>query len=245
MAGEITYADLNLPGARSSSRPPQPSQHFSSSPCPRWHRIAAGVGWAGNIILTIAVIVMGAWVSQLHGSCEGGTRGTLSTPGNSEIRLAGSAECRSCLEEFRSHLKPVLCQPHSFPEGAGCRLCPRDWLLRGEQCYWLSKESKDWAGSRTDCEGKSSRLLVLRSQEELDSLQNVTHGSSYFWVGLRLAPAQGRWAWVDGSPLEPERFSISGSAATNSCGCVKGSRLQSETCDAEFKWLCQKDAVVI
>lgn len=32
-----------------------------SPPCPWWHRIAVGVGWTGNIVLTIAVIALGVW----------------------------------------------------------------------------------------------------------------------------------------------------------------------------------------
>ncbi|XP_075769621.1 killer cell lectin-like receptor subfamily B member 1B allele A isoform X2 [Pelodiscus sinensis] len=166
MAGEVVYADLNIPGASSSSRPPQGSPHLRPPPCPRWHRIAVGAGWAGNVVLTVAVIALGVWVSQLRGSGEGQTGGARNTPENSETGIS-STECSSCLEDFRSRLKPILCEPHSFPGGAGCKLCPRDWLLRGDKCYWLSKGSKNWAGSRDDCLGKSSRLLVLQSQEEL------------------------------------------------------------------------------
>lgn len=39
--------------------------------------------------------------------------------------------------------------------------------------------------------------------------------------------------------------SFSGSAAGNSCGWIKGSQVLSETCAAELKWICQKEAAVI
>ncbi|XP_075769620.1 killer cell lectin-like receptor subfamily B member 1B allele C isoform X1 [Pelodiscus sinensis] len=244
MAGEVVYADLNIPGASSSSRPPQGSPHLRPPPCPRWHRIAVGAGWAGNVVLTVAVIALGVWVSQLRGSGEGQTGGARNTPENSETGIS-STECSSCLEDFRSRLKPILCEPHSFPGGAGCKLCPRDWLLRGDKCYWLSKGSKNWAGSRDDCLGKSSRLLVLQSQEELDSIQNVTQDANAAWIGLKVTPPGGNWTWVDGSLVDPARFPVSSPADGNSCGEIRGSRIQWETCDAEFKWICQRDAVVI
>ncbi|XP_075770318.1 killer cell lectin-like receptor subfamily B member 1B allele A [Pelodiscus sinensis] len=247
MAGEIVYADLNIPGASFSPRPPKQSPHLSSPPCPRWHRIAVGAGWAGNIVLTIAVIALGVWVSQLQGSCEGQCRGTWNTPEKSETGIVNCTECSSSLEHFRNHLKSILCGPqhNSSTGGAGCKLCPVNWLQRGDKCYWLSEERKDWAGSREDCSGKHSRLLMLQSQEELDSLQAVTQNANPVWTGLKVTAPGGKWTWVDDSRLDPARFPVSGPVDGNSCGGITGSRIQSETCDAELQWLCQKDAAVI
>ncbi|XP_065271171.1 killer cell lectin-like receptor subfamily B member 1B allele C [Emys orbicularis] len=247
MAGEIVYADLNIPGANSSSRPPQRSQHFSSPPYPRWHRIAVGGGWAGNIVLTIVVIVLGVWVFQLHVSCEGQTRGTLNTSENNDTRIVSSLECSSCLEDFRSRLKPILCEPHngSLAEDSGCKLCPRDWRLHGDKCYWPSKERKNWTGSRDDCLWKNAQMLVIQNQEEMDSIQDVVQDANPIWIGLKVTHPGRNWTWVDGSPLDPMLFSVSVSAEGNSCGSIGDSRIQSETCGAEFKWICQKEAAVI
>ncbi|XP_067405070.1 killer cell lectin-like receptor subfamily B member 1B allele C [Emydura macquarii macquarii] len=247
MAGDIIYADLNIPGASSSSRPPQRSQHLSSPPCPRWHHIAVRVGWAGNIVLTIAVIVLGVWVSQLHVPCEGQTGGAQNTSEKNETRIVNSTECSSCLEDFRSRLKPILCEPHngSMAEGSGCKLCPRDWQLHGDKCYWLSKEHKAWTGSREDCSQKSSRMLVIQTQEEMDFIQDVIRGANQVWTGLKVTPPERTWTWVDGSRLDQTLFQVLGSAEGSSCGTLKGSRIHSETCDAELKWICQKEAVVI
>ncbi|XP_065420340.1 killer cell lectin-like receptor subfamily B member 1B allele A, partial [Chrysemys picta bellii] len=167
-----------------------------SPPCPRWHRIAVGVGWAGNIVLTIAVIALGVW---------GQTRGALNTSENNETRFISSTECSFCPEDCRYCLKPILCEPHngSFAGGSGCKLCPRDWRLHGNKCYWLSKERKDWTGSRDDCSGKSSRMLVIQNREEMDFIQDVVQNAGYIWIGLKVTPTEGKWTWVDGSPLDP------------------------------------------
>nr|XP_025038664.1 killer cell lectin-like receptor subfamily F member 1 [Pelodiscus sinensis] len=171
----------------------------------------------------------------------------LNTSEKSESRIVNCTECSSSLEDFRSRLKSILCEPQhgSLAGDAGCKLCPRDWLLRGDQCYWLSKGSKNWVESWDDCLGKSSRLLVLQSQEELDAIQNVTQVANSVWVGLKVTPPREKWTWTDSSRLDPARFPISSSAADSSCGSIKGSRIQWETCDAEFKWICQKEAAVI
>ncbi|XP_065420316.1 killer cell lectin-like receptor subfamily F member 1 [Chrysemys picta bellii] len=223
------------------------SSCLGSPPCPWWHRIAVGVGWAGNIVLTIAVIALGVWVFQLHVSCEGQTRGTLNTSENNETRIVSSTECSSCLEDFQSRLKPILCEPYngSLAEGSGCKLCPRDWRLHGDKCYWLSQERKDWTGSRDDCSGKSAHMLMIQNQEEMDSIQDVVQDANSIWIGLKVTPPGKDWTWVDGAPLDPMLFSVSVSAEGNNCGWIGDRRIQSETCGAEFKWICQKEAAAI
>ncbi|KAH1183039.1 hypothetical protein KIL84_004531, partial [Mauremys mutica] len=154
--------------------------------------------WQTDVLKTLVDL-------QLPVSCEGETRGATNASENDGARIVSSTECSFCLEDFRSRLKSILCEPHngSLAEASTCKLCPRDWLLHGDKCYWLSKESKDWTGSRDDCWGKSSRMLVIQNQEEMDFIQDVTQVSSYVWIGLTVTPAGGKWTWVDGSPLDP------------------------------------------
>ncbi|CAM5171249.1 unnamed protein product [Eretmochelys imbricata] len=95
--------------------------------------------------------------------------------------------------------------PSLPPEGSGCNLCPRDWLLHGDNCYWLSKERKDWTGSHDDCSGKSSRMLVIQNWEEMDFIQDVVQDANCIWIGLEVTPPGGKWTWVAGSPLDPVR----------------------------------------
>ncbi|XP_065419944.1 killer cell lectin-like receptor subfamily F member 1 [Chrysemys picta bellii] len=187
-----------------------------------------------------------------------------------EVMLVGSGK-------YFEELKAMVLSPLD-EEGSGCKLCPRDWLLHGDKCYWLSKERKDWTGSRDDCSGKSAHMLVIQNQEEMsyqsqeqafngstkgalacysvftptpllctsqDFIQNVTQGASYVWIGLNMTSPGGKWTWVDGSPLDHARFPVSSSADGKSCGRIKGSRIYSESCRAEQKWICQKEAAVI
>ncbi|XP_034613538.1 killer cell lectin-like receptor subfamily B member 1B allele C isoform X2 [Trachemys scripta elegans] len=216
MAGDIVYADLNIAGA--SSRPPHPTQHLSLPQCPHWHRLALGVGWAGNVILAGAVIVLGVWVTK-------GSR----------------------LEDFRSQLKQTLCVSSlsNSTEGSECKLCPRDWLLHKGKCYWVSKEIKSWKKSFEDCTVKTSQMLVIQDQDEMDFIRNVTKGVNRVWIGLNVTSPERTWMWVDGSLVNQTLFPITSLAEPNSCGVTKGDQIRSDVCGAQFKWVCQKEALQI
>uniref|UniRef100_A0A8C0QN26 C-type lectin domain-containing protein n=1 Tax=Chelonoidis abingdonii TaxID=106734 RepID=A0A8C0QN26_CHEAB len=134
---------------------------------------------------------------------------------------------------------PVLRGPRRFSP-THCKLCPMDWLSHRGKCYWFSKDSKNWTESRADCSAKSSRKLVIQDQEEMEFIQNVTRGKYHVWLGLSVTSAEKNWTWVDNSV-----FPVTGPTDVNSCGVIKGNRIHSETCSAEFKWICQKEAVLL
>ncbi|XP_053904002.1 killer cell lectin-like receptor subfamily B member 1B allele C [Malaclemys terrapin pileata] len=238
MAGEIVYADLNLSPGFPGSRAPLSAQPHSP-PSPRWHRTALWVGWIGNIVLVIAVIALGIWVSHLV-SEKGQTPAAPGSDGAGS-RDPSTAECSTRLERFRSQLCPPA--PPGPAGGPGCKLCPTDWRLRGDKCYWVSRGSKTWSESRTDCSARGSQLLVIRDREELESLQDLTEGTSQFWIGLSIPSPEKAWTWLDGSRLDQTLFPVSGPAEGNHCGAVEGNRIRSDTCSSGVQWICQQDAV--
>ncbi|XP_039373079.1 killer cell lectin-like receptor subfamily B member 1B allele C [Mauremys reevesii] len=247
MAGEIVYADLNLSPGFPGSRTPLSAQPLGPA-CPWWHRTALWGGWIGNIVLVVAVIVLGIWVSYFvsekgqtpaaPGSDGAGSRDTATPPGSGD---PSTAECSARLERFRSQLCPPA--PPGPAGGSGCKFCPTDWQLRGDKCYWVSRGSKTWSESRADCSARGSQLLVIRDREELESLQNLTQGPNQFWVGLSVSSLEKAWTWLDGSRLDQTQLPVSGPAEGNSCGVVKGNQIHSDACSSAFPWICQRDAV--
>nr|XP_048690893.1 killer cell lectin-like receptor subfamily B member 1 isoform X1 [Caretta caretta] len=231
-------------------------------PSPRWHRTALWVGWIGNVVLVMAVIALGIWVSHLMsekgrtlaspgsdgagcrdtatppGSEGAGSRDTATPPGSAD---RSTAECSARLEHFRSQLCPPA-QPGPAG-GSGCKLCPTDWQLHGDKCYWVGSGSKTWSESRSDCSARGSQLLVIRDKAELESLQPLTRGTYQFWVGLSRPSPEKVWTWLDGSPLDQTLLPVSGQAEGNSCGVVNRNRIGSDTCSSAFQSICQRDAV--
>uniref|UniRef100_A0A8C4W2E3 C-type lectin domain-containing protein n=1 Tax=Gopherus evgoodei TaxID=1825980 RepID=A0A8C4W2E3_9SAUR len=61
----------------------------------------------------------------------------------------------------------------------GCRLCAPNWLLHGDKCYWLSKESKKWNESREDCSAKSSQMLMSQDQREM--VKSIAGCGNFSW----------------------------------------------------------------
>ncbi|XP_044839144.1 killer cell lectin-like receptor subfamily B member 1A [Mauremys mutica] len=241
----------SLFAAGNQAADPEPPTLPVPAPCRHRHCLVA-LG-AGCISLTLAVIVLSRVVSHLvsekgqtpaaAGSDRAGSRDTATPPGSDGAgsRDPSTAECSARLERFRSQLCPPA--PAGPAGGSGCKLCPTDWRLDGDKCYWVSRGSKTWSESRADCSARGSQLLVIRDREELESLQALTGGTSQFWVGLSVPSPEKAWTWLDGSRLDQTQFPASGPAEGNSCGVVEGNRIRSDTCDSGFQWICQRDAV--
>uniref|UniRef100_A0A8C3P566 C-type lectin domain-containing protein n=1 Tax=Chrysemys picta bellii TaxID=8478 RepID=A0A8C3P566_CHRPI len=183
--------------------------------CPLWHR----VGWAGNIVLLGAVIVL-AVLGELHVSL--------------------------LVEQVRTIRSIILIiVPFPRPEGSGCKLCPRHWVPHRDKCYWLSEENQYWSRGWDDCSRRGSHLLVIQDREELEFTQNLTGNQNPVWIGLNITSPGRKWTWVDGSPLNQTLFTVSGPAEENSCAAVKKNQIKSEICNTHYKWICQKEAVRI
>ncbi|KYO29948.1 killer cell lectin-like receptor subfamily F member 2 isoform B [Alligator mississippiensis] len=191
MAGEIVYADLNVPSEPPCPKLPSSRRKLSPQVSPRWHRVALCAAWIGNIILGTAVIAMVLW------------------------------------------------------EGPGCRLCPVDWKLHGDKCYWVSSKPKSWSESREDCAARSSQLLLIQDREELDFMKNLTKANKHFWIGLFVPSPEKGWTWLNGSQLNPAVLPVPSLPEGKVCGAVSGNQIQSESCSTGFLWICQKDAVLI
>ncbi|KAM9119340.1 killer cell lectin-like receptor subfamily B member 1B allele A isoform 2-T2 [Pangshura tecta] len=238
MAGEIVYADLNI--LRASSSPLHPPRHLNHPQCLCWHRLAAGLGAAGILILLGAVIAMGVWVSQLKGRLN-----SLENNSTRE-RIIHQSNCSTDLKDFHFQLKQFVCESsHSnSAEGSGCKLCPQNWLLHRDKCYWVSKEKNPWNKSRDDCSRRSSRLLVIQDQDEMTFIQNTSKDANQIWLGLTVTSPARKWTWVDGSVFNPTLFKVVAPAEGNSCGMIKDG-INFETCGAASKWICEKGPLQI
>uniref|UniRef100_A0A8C3RML8 C-type lectin domain-containing protein n=1 Tax=Chelydra serpentina TaxID=8475 RepID=A0A8C3RML8_CHESE len=137
-----------------------------------------------------------------------------------------------------SHNTKTRGHPTKLIDGSGCKVCPRDWLPHRDKCYWVSKESMFWSESFKDCEMRTSQMLVIQDREEMEFIQNITQGTNLVWIGLTIKSPEKKWTWVDTSPLDQ----ITGSAEGNSCGMIRRNRINSESCNTEFKWICQMES---
>ncbi|XP_039374385.1 killer cell lectin-like receptor subfamily F member 1 [Mauremys reevesii] len=229
-------------------RPHEGSLSAAGNQAPCRHRhclVALGTGW---VTLTLAAIVLSRvgfqGYSQEHQTMPA-SRGPEDV-GDAQ-RSGNGAECSYSLQDFRSHLRQSLCglPQSSSAEGSGCKLCPRHWVPHMDKCYWLSEENQYWSWGRDDCSRRGSHLLMIQDREELEFIQNLTGNRIPAWIGLSITSPGRKWTWVDGSPLNQTLFTVSGPVKENSCAAVKKTQIKSEICNTDYKWICQKEAVLI
>ncbi|XP_038226757.1 killer cell lectin-like receptor subfamily B member 1B allele C [Dermochelys coriacea] len=239
----VIYTYLNHPAGSLPIDTSAPAQHHTCPQCPLWHRVSC----AGNFVLLGAVIVLVVLVCQRPSQ----NRHTAAVPQTAQksdsCEINRNTTVYNCtLEDFRSYLKQNLCEvENSSAEGSECKLCPRHWVPHRDKCYWLSEENQYWSRGRDDCSRRGSQLLVIQDQEELEFIQNTTRNQNPMWIGLNITSPGRKWTWMDGSPLNQTRFTVLGSAEENSCAAVKKNQIQSELCTTVYKWICQKEAVLI
>uniref|UniRef100_A0A8C0IPC4 Uncharacterized protein n=1 Tax=Chelonoidis abingdonii TaxID=106734 RepID=A0A8C0IPC4_CHEAB len=101
--------------------------------------------------------------------------------------------------------------------GSGCKLCPTDWQLRGDKCYWVSRGRKTWSESRTDCSARAAPAGLGPGCRVQGLIGHI--------VGLGL--------FLVSDPVE------------NSCGAVWGKWIHSDACSSGLHWICRRDAVLL
>ncbi|XP_028938442.1 natural killer cells antigen CD94-like [Ornithorhynchus anatinus] len=77
--------------------------------------------------------------------------------------------------------------------------CPENWIWNRGNCYYLSRENKNWSESQTACRSMNSSLLMIEDREELQDFLKLL--KSYYWIGLSRTGSAGPWLWEDGSGL--------------------------------------------
>lgn len=95
-----------------------------------------------------------------------------------------------------------------------CYTCEAGWEHHGGTCYHFSISKSSWNQSRADCRAEGGDLVKIDSREEQRFLDGrvrdlMNEYEDRFWIGLTDSAAEGRWMWVDNTPLN-ESFWLSG-----------------------------------
>uniref|UniRef100_A0A3B5M392 C-type lectin domain-containing protein n=1 Tax=Xiphophorus couchianus TaxID=32473 RepID=A0A3B5M392_9TELE len=149
--------------------------------------------------------------------------------------------------------------------------CEAEWEPHGGSCYYFSTNKSSWTDSRRSCQHHGSDLVKIDSREEQLFLWKKLrrfiypmkmNGTKNFWIGLTDSKEEGKWFWVDGSPLNKSLSFWSEDQPGNKHGgnktakdrdCVRMERKTKEeeliywfhaSCDDPLRSICEKAANV-
>uniref|UniRef100_A0A8C8W3S1 C-type lectin domain-containing protein n=1 Tax=Peromyscus maniculatus bairdii TaxID=230844 RepID=A0A8C8W3S1_PERMB len=126
-----------------------------------------------------------------------------------------------------------------------CRPCPWDWTLFQGNCYFFSTFQQNWKESLIACEEVGAQLVVIKSHEEQSFLQQTSKKIGYVWMGLSDMKQEGKWVWLDGSPLKWSQYWAPGepnNVYDEDCADFSDNGWNDNTCSLEKFWICKKPA---
>ncbi|XP_066109255.1 killer cell lectin-like receptor subfamily F member 1 [Saccopteryx bilineata] len=200
--------------------------------CPKWHQTALRLTSVALVVLVATVIGLTLWVSHLS---------TNSFSDNHSTEMFGSkngtSNC-SCMTSL-----PRKQQGNAnFTTNPRLNLCPNDWVQEKGKCYNFLKTFKSWVDSQKSCLKMKSHLLMIQDKAELDFIQTSIQDGIYFWIGLNITHPQITWTWLDGTPLNPQLFHVTGKVEDKACAMITKKGVFSEKCHTHSYWICQ-DAI--
>ncbi|XP_056891300.1 CD209 antigen-like protein C isoform X13 [Takifugu flavidus] len=125
--------------------------------------------------------------------------------------------------------------------------CPQDWLAFASSCYYVSTQRRSWNESRQYCLQNDADLVVISSIEEQKVLSGFIKAA---WVGMTDREEEGKWTWVDGTPVNTERRELwargqpDGAFGGEDCGELRAmcqfNGLNDYNCSSRIQWICEK-----
>nr|XP_057938248.1 CD209 antigen-like protein E [Doryrhamphus excisus] len=133
------------------------------------------------------------------------------------------------------------------PKGGGetRESCPEDWLLFSFSCYYISSRRKSWDDSRLDCLQRGADLVIINNRQEQAFLTGFAEAA---WIGMSDRDQEGKWMWVDGTPvkdkLEWALGQPDGAFGGEDCGELRSMMnflgLNDYSCIVRSQWICEK-----
>ncbi|XP_032436978.1 hepatic lectin-like isoform X2 [Xiphophorus hellerii] len=256
-AAEVTYADVKLPKSRAKAdirlspevtysevrrqrKLTEDSQPFDSSemrkPQPRRQikpRLTAERAALLVLSVLLAAAIIALSVTQMNNRNI-----------HSELEMCKASPPPTC---------PSADKRETFLK------CEAGWEKHGGNCYYFNINKSSWNDSRRFCQHHGSDLVKIDSREEQMFLQSkLKKDRDSFWIGLTDSQTEGKWFWVDGSPLDPSlsfwhNIEPNNSAGKNPAGedCGRMEKRENNkdlnnwddySCDVQIKSVCEKPA---
>ncbi|XP_040292482.1 natural killer cells antigen CD94-like [Bufo bufo] len=198
--------------------------------------------WNGTIIVFLLILIIilsctiGVLVYQMQSYFENKKNGTRST-WDAEFKDKCSL----------SYLRAELCikNPNTTNDQENeCKLCPANWKLFQENCYLIynNTQIKSWNDSQTYCIGMKSHLLVIENKEQMAFLDQIVYRDASYWIGLYFDNNIRNWTWVNCETCKDFQLNFKNTRPGDNHCVLKSSRYNSEKCNSQQSWICQRKA---
>uniref|UniRef100_A0AAZ1XTM9 C-type lectin domain-containing protein n=1 Tax=Oreochromis aureus TaxID=47969 RepID=A0AAZ1XTM9_OREAU len=163
------------------------------------------------------------------------------------------------LTQSYSTIPPTTPQPLDITTNDSCYKCEDGWKQHGGKCYFFSTSKSSWNERSTGCITKGGGLVKIDSKEEQSFLriaiqQKIEGYDDLFWIGLTDSAVEGRWLWVDGSPLnegltfwffhEPNNWTGEDPDGED-CASMGKTHWFDISCKVNIRSICEKPAVAL
>ncbi|KAL3969671.1 sodium-dependent lysophosphatidylcholine symporter 1 [Sarotherodon galilaeus] len=127
--------------------------------------------------------------------------------------------------------------------------CPAGWSSFSCSCYLLSERSGSWNQARKDCRDRGADLVVIDFAKEQEYLTRLTKRLT--WIGLHDEEEEGKWKWVDGTPLnlkywahgQPDNGGGDPQWGEEDCAHIRtpeNTLWNDLSCRTSLPWVCEK-----
>ncbi|KAF5894016.1 antigen like protein, partial [Clarias magur] len=140
------------------------------------------------LVVLLLVVITILWVKLTTGREQIPTSYTNLTAGKDQLEAA---------------YKKVAEERDQFQRNADefrMKLSSMGWRFFSSSIYYLSTEKRSWRESRQDCQGKGADLVIIKSREEQDFVEDLRKGTPA-WIGAHDMDKEGDWKWVDGTAV--------------------------------------------
>ncbi|XP_008294772.1 CD209 antigen-like protein C [Stegastes partitus] len=119
------------------------------------------------------------------------------------------------------------------------------WVYFNNSFYYISLLENSWEDSRSDCLQRGADLVIINSKEEQEFAR---HFRKPMWIGLTDQETEGKWKWVDGTPLTMSYWGTeepnSHKGSNEDCGEIKffdeENNWNDKPCETKNVWMCEK-----
>ena len=111
-------------------------------------------------------------------------------------------------------------EPGPKPRRSGQSARPVDAKVLGGKAYRVFPEQVTWHEARARCAGLGGHLAVVTGEAENRFLTSLVKGRGLggAWLGATDEQAEGRWLWVDGTPLRYSNWDLPNKQPNNKQG---------------------------